>query len=36
MLSCGVIWMLSTRSVQESCLESDGTTEMMKYYNGPV
>ena len=30
--------MLSTRSVWDSCLESDGTTEseMMKYYNGPV
>jgi len=32
------LWMLSTRSVWDSCLESDGTTEseMMKYYNGPV
>ena len=31
------LWMLSTRSGWDSCLESDGTTEseMMKYYNGP-
>jgi len=30
--------MLSTRSVWDGCLKSDGTTEseMMKYYNGPV
>jgi len=32
------LWMLSTRSVWDSCLESDGITEskMLKYYNGPV
>jgi len=32
------LWMLSTRSVWDSCLESDGTTEseMMKCYKGPV
>jgi len=32
------LWMLSTRCVWDSCLESDGTTksEMMKYNNGPV
>ena len=32
------LWMLSTRRVWDSCLESDGTTEseMMKYYNRPV
>ena len=35
---CWLWWMLSTRSVWDSCLESDGTTEseMMRYYNGPV
>ena len=32
------LWMLSTRSVWDSCLESDGTTdsEMMKYFSGAV
>ena len=34
-----LMWgMLSTRSVWDSCLKSDGATEseLMKYYNGPV
>jgi len=38
------LWMLSTRIVWDSCLESDGTiesslkwwTEMLKYFSGPV
>jgi len=32
------LWMLSTKSVWDSCLESNGTneSEMMKYYNGLI